>query len=119
MPTEKNRYIVFKIINSDGKPIQMNNDSFLNMLKDRLYKKYGIFSLWNFDRVYVTLFLVHEQIIIFKVPRNMKKNIVESLGIFGDICGRKIRFESKMTKSSIRRLKEYLKSQYKKEEIIQ
>lgn len=116
MATKKARYIIFKIINSENTQIKMRNDSFLNIFKDRMYEKHGLKGITRFEDVFVTLFLVHNQILIMKVPRIIKNEIVESVKNFQSISGRNIRFESLTTKSSIKRLKIYLKKTFKSQE---
>lgn len=112
MATPKNRYIIFKIINSTENPIQMSNDSFINILKDRLYQNYGIYSLSRFDKVFVTLFLPHKQIVIFKIPRILKEQAIICMKEYKKINTHHIKFESVMVKSSITRIKKYLKTEY-------
>lgn len=115
MATPKNRYIIFKIVNSTDKPIQMSNESFLNVLKDRLYQNYGIIGLSRFDKIFVTLFLPHKQIVIFKAPRILKEQIIHCMEEYGKINMYLIKFESLMVKSSIKRIREYLKKEHLKQ----
>lgn len=109
MATPKNRYIVFQIINSNNKPIRMTENSFLGILKDRIYQKYGLMGLTRFDNFYVTIFIENKQIVVFKVPRICKEQTINALKQFIAIQGHKIRFESLIALSSIIRVKKYLK----------
>ncbi|KRH91853.1 putative Ribonuclease P/MRP protein subunit protein [Pseudoloma neurophilia] len=118
MATPKNRYIIFKIITSTNRPVKMTTDSFLNILKDRLYRDYGIFGLISFDDIFVTLFLPYKQLVILKSPREMKRKIVDCLKEFREIKSIKIKFMSLMVKSSIKRLQKYLKKEHVNEEHI-
>lgn len=119
MATAKFRYIVFQIMNATKRPIQMSTDSFLNILKDRLYREYGLIGLSRFEDVYITLFLAHKQIVVFKVPRITKDQVINSMKTFEMIHGHKIRFQSIITVSSIKRLRKYFKKEYSEKKDIQ
>lgn len=109
MATKKVRYIIFKLINSDNILIQMENTSFLKFFKDKMYKKYGLMKLTRFDDVNVISFFVNNQILVLRVPRCIKKEIIESVKELENISGREVKFESIVTKSSIKRVREFLK----------
>lgn len=117
MVTKKVRYIIFKIHNNDDETlIDLNEASFINIFRDYMYEMYGTFGLIHFHDVRVTLFLLYNQILVLKVPRSMKCEICNAIKECKNVAGRNLRFEAVMTKSSIKRVKLYLKTNFKKEE---
>ncbi|ELQ76420.1 putative Ribonuclease P/MRP protein subunit protein [Trachipleistophora hominis] len=116
MVTKKVRYVIFKIESGNNTLLKMSEESLLNIFRDQMYEMYGSFGMMHFQNVYITLFLLYNQIIVLKVPRVVKNEICYAMQHCKNIAGRNVKFNPVMAKSSIKRVKKYLKENFEKEE---
>lgn len=116
MATKKVRYVIFKIESGNNTLLKMSDASLLNIFKDQMYEMYGSFGMMHFHNVCLTLFLLHNQIIVLKVPRTIKNEICSAMQQCKSIAGRNVTFNAIMAKSSIKRVRTYLREKFEEEE---
>lgn len=119
MITRKVRYIILRIHTDNNKLVRMSEDSFMNIFKDKMFQNYGKNGLIRFYYAKIMLFLLYNQIIVLRVSRMVKNDACMAIQQSCEVSGRNIRFTAIMTKSSIKRVKKYLKQHFYKEEKTQ